>query len=64
MGNYIEVCCNSDYFMNEGGIEIGKDTTLPPSLRSCPLITKLCYRYHAETSAYEEESSKCWNQFQ
>ena len=33
MGNYIEVCCNSDYFMNEGGIEIGKDTsTIPKEL--------------------------------
>ena len=24
MGNYIEVCCNSSYYMNEAGIEIGK----------------------------------------
>lgn len=32
MGNYIEVCCNSSYYMNEAGIEIGKDT-IPSSLK-------------------------------
>ena len=26
MGNYIEVCCNSSYYMNETGIEVGKKT--------------------------------------
>jgi hypothetical protein len=37
MGNYIEVCCNSDYFMNEGGIEIGKDTsTIPKDTSTIP----------------------------
>ena len=29
MGNYIEVCCNSSYYMNETGIEIGNE--LPSS---------------------------------
>ena len=24
MGNYIEVCCNTEYFMNESAIEVGK----------------------------------------
>jgi hypothetical protein len=41
MGNYIDVCCNSEYFMNESAIEIGRKPNLQKDITNLYIDSSL-----------------------